>query len=122
MKAVIVALLVVNFCFASICKDKVEEIQEQINIAEQYKQIDKIDRLKKVLNNINEKCSNNKITDELNKKISKYESKINKAKDDIKAAKGKGKTAKQKTLELKLKSLENELEKTKEELSDYLSK
>ncbi|RAX54255.1 hypothetical protein CCY99_04385 [Helicobacter sp. 16-1353] len=102
------------------CQNKIDDIEKQIKIAEQFGQSSKIDGLKNSLAAVKAKCEDGSISNELKSKISKYENKIKETQSDIEAAKAKGKTLKVKAEEAKLKVLQGELEEAKKDLENLV--
>lgn len=117
--AMIAILGVVNAeKLSATCNKKIDKLNKQIAIAEQFGNSSKIDGLKKSLAEIKAKCKDDTMSKEVKAKISKYENKINETKKDIESAKQSGKALKVKTKEAKLQVLEKELENAKQELLD----
>lgn len=107
---------------SSTCQNKIDDLNKQIELADKYGHSEKVKGLKSALDEIREKCSDNRISDELKSKITKYENKIKETQEDIEVAKIKGKTLKAKTEEAKLKTLQSELEQAKKDLANLTKK
>lgn len=103
---------------SSTCQNKVDDLNKQIELANKYGHSEKVKGLQSALEEVREKCSSNRISDELKSKITKYENKIKETQEDIEVAKIKGKTLKAKTEEAKLKTLQSELEQAKRDLAN----
>ncbi|MDE6886825.1 MAG: DUF1090 domain-containing protein [Helicobacteraceae bacterium] len=122
-KIIILAFIGLSTLFANVCEDKIQNLKEQIQKAEQNKHTNKVDSLKTALEKLEKKCGEgDEMLDELKDKVAKYEDKTEEAKKDISEAEAKGKALKVKAEETKLKMIESELEKAKKDLLNYLEK
>lgn len=118
MKVLVLLFFSIGALFANICDDKINELQAKIKNAE----TSKLSSMQEALNKLIEKCKNDKFTDALQAKISKFEANIDEQKIKIENARNHGNLLRIEQGQAKLKALQAELQAAKTQLLQYLEK
>ncbi|RAX58914.1 hypothetical protein CCZ01_01590 [Helicobacter monodelphidis] len=108
------------FVFAgAICNHKRTLLNKKLEFAKEIQNAQMEREIKIALSSVEHFCSDEKVLQDLQDKISKVESKIAENQEDIEEAKAKGKIDKVKKESFKVSKLQAELEELKVELAEY---
>lgn len=91
------------------CQEKAQNIQREISYAEKHHNQNRIDGLKKALNEVNAHCSDRQVLADHQKKIARQKDEVTERRQELNEAKQKGDADKIDKRERKLKEAQDEL-------------
>ncbi|MFW0764508.1 DUF1090 domain-containing protein [Trabulsiella odontotermitis] len=110
---IVIALTLVSFSAGawavSPCQEKAQDIQREISYAEKHHNQNRIDGLKKALNEVNAHCSDRQVLADHQKKIARQKDDVAERRQELNEAKQKGDADKIEKRERKLKEAQDEL-------------